>query len=161
MTVETLKYFAKDGAYMKSCIILILIFIFIFPSGGLGMDSEQNNKQIRDLYHDMYSAMIRKDSAKLAEILDASFVLVHMTGMKQDKQEYINAITAGVLNYYSEHTENISITLHGDNAELTGQSRVEAAVFGGGRHTWRLQLDIMLALRDDRWVMTGARASAY
>ena len=61
---------------------------------------------ITDLYHEMYSAMIRKDSAKLAEILDDEFVLVHMTGMRQPKRDYISAIANGTLNYYSEDTES-------------------------------------------------------
>lgn len=122
------------------------------------MDNEQ---AIRELYSTMYQAMIEKDSAILNDILDESFVLVHMTGMKQSKHEYISAISSGVLNYYSEHTEHTYIIITGDRAELTGQSRVEAAVFGGGRHTWRLQLDIELKREGGRWFMTHASASTY
>ena len=116
---------------------------------------------ITDLYHEMYSAMIRKDSAKLAEILADEFVLVHMTGMRQPKREYIRAIVDGTLNYYSEGTENLSISVDGDKAKLTGQSRVNAAVFGGGRHTWKLQLNIALAKKGGIWRMTHAEASTY
>ena len=116
---------------------------------------------ITNLYHDMYSAMIRKDSGKLAEILDDSFVLVHMTGMQQAKNDYITAITEGVLNYYTEDTENILVKVDGNAATLTGQSLVNAAVFGGGRHTWRLQLDITLAKSGGNWRMTRAEASTY
>ena len=81
--------------------------------------------------------------------------------MRQDKHEYISAITHGVLNYYSEDTENLSITITGSTARLGGQSRVNAAVFGGVRHTWRLQLDIELVKRNDSWLMTHAEASTY
>ena len=116
---------------------------------------------ITDLYHEMYSAMIHKDSVKLTEILDDEFVLVHMTGMRQPKREYISAIIDGTLNYYSEDTEHLSISFDGDKAKLTGQSRVNAAVFGGGRHTWRLQLDITLTKKGGIWRMTHAEASTY
>ena len=116
---------------------------------------------ITALYHEMYSAMISKDGGRLTEILDDGFVLVHMTGMRQAKSEYIAAIVDGTLNYYTEDAENVSISLDGSKASLTGQSRVNAAVFGGGRHTWRLQLDITLVKKDDKWLMTGAKASTY
>ena len=116
---------------------------------------------ITNLYHEMYSAMIRKDSAQLAEILDDGFVLVHMTGMKQAKNDYITAITQGTLNYYTEDTEKLRVKVDGSTAALTGQSRVNAAVFGGGRHTWRLQLDITLAKSGGNWRMTHAQASTY
>ena len=120
-----------------------------------------DNDAITTLYHDMYSAMIHKDSGRLSTMLDDGFVLVHMTGMRQSKYEYITAITAGVLNYYSEETENVIISVKDDAAKLTGQSRVNAAVFGGGRHTWRLQLDIDLVRNGGTWRMINAQASTY
>ena len=116
---------------------------------------------ITNLYHDMYTAMINKDEAKLAQILHDDFVLIHMTGMHQAKNEYINAIAHGVLNYYTEDTDNVIISVNSNTAELIGRSRVNAAVFGGGRHTWRLQLDISLVKNGDNWLMTHAEASMY
>ena len=113
------------------------------------------------MYHTMYRYMISKDTARLGELLDDSFVLVHMTGMRQPKRDYIRAIQDGTLNYFSEEPENLEVTVNGDKASLIGQSRVNAAVFGGGRHTWRLELDIDLKRQDGRWLMTEARASTY
>ena len=55
---------------------------------------------LRQLYEDMYAAMIAKDERELARIHDDDFLLVHMTGMRQDKAAYINAIQNGTLNYY-------------------------------------------------------------
>ena len=109
----------------------------------------------------MYQHMISKDISQLSEILDDSFILVHMTGMKQDKQEYLKAIADGTLNYYSETTEKVNIKINENKASIIGQSRVNAAVFGGGRHTWRLELDIDLINKDGRWLITEARASTY
>jgi ketosteroid isomerase-like protein len=99
-----------------------------------------DNEQIIKLYHDMYAAMVAKDEAELKRLHDDSFVLIHMTGMHQSKQEYIRAIMDGTLNYYSEQTDSLDIDIDGDTAVMTGQSKVAAAVFGGGRHTWRLAL---------------------
>ena len=85
-----------------------------------------------------------------------------MTGMRQSKNEYLHAIKDGTLNYFSETTEHIEVTINDDNnASLIGQSRVNASVFGGGRHTWKLELDIDLVNKHGQWLMTEARASTY
>ena len=51
-----------------------------------------DKEQIEALYREMYEAMIAKDIATLNRIHADDFVLVHMTDMRQSKQEYINAI---------------------------------------------------------------------
>jgi len=113
------------------------------------------------LYHDMYAAMISKDVRELNRIHDDSFVLIHMTGMRQTKQEYIRAIKNGTLNYYSEATERIDITVLDDTAVMTGYSKVAAAVFGGGQHTWRLALMFDVKRIGDEWKLTKAQASTW
>ena len=113
------------------------------------------------LYREMYSAMINKDRAALARIHDDSFVLFHMTGMKQSKNEYISAIMGGTLNYYSAVHDDMEVTVNGDTARLTGRSKVTAAVFGGVKSTWRLQLDFELIRKNGEWYFTFARASTY
>lgn len=120
-----------------------------------------DRREIEQLYRDMYKAMVEKDSATLDRVHADEFVLVHMTGMRQSKREYIRAIMDGTLNYYSATHEQTDITIDGDRATLTGRSRVTAAVFGSGRSTWRLQLRFGLVRRNGRWLFTEARASTY
>lgn len=117
--------------------------------------------EIIHLYEDMYVAMINKNRVELERLHDDSFVLVHMTGMRQTKKIYIDSIINGTLNYYSAQHENIQVKIIDDTAKLTGQSRVSAEVFGGGRHTWRLQLECQLIKRNDNWYFTLATASTY
>lgn len=112
-------------------------------------------------YQALYQAMMDKDTRALEELLDDAFVLIHMTGMRQPKDVFIRCVADGTLNYYSAQHEHISVQLDGDVAHLIGQSRVNAAVFGGGRSTWRLQLRMQLKQKAGRWVFTGARASTY
>ena len=75
-----------------------------------------NDKEmLNQLYEDMYNAMVKKDEAELLRVHDDSFVLVHMTGMQQDKTTYVRAIMDGtLLNYYSAQTEELKIEVHGD-----------------------------------------------
>ena len=120
-----------------------------------------DREQIIRLYKEMYAAMVNKDRAELERVHDDSFVLVHMTGMRQSRQEYINAIMDGTLNYYSASHEDMQVEVGGDSAVLTGKSRVTAAVFGGGKHTWRLQLRFQLVKKNGEWRFALASASTY
>ena len=125
-------------------------------------DSTMNDKeQIIALYHQMYQAMVEKDTVTLDDLHAPEFVLVHMTGMRQPKQAYIQAIADGTLNYFSAEHEQMDVTIDDDHATLQGRSRVSAAVFGGSRHTWPLQLTFQLVKRDGRWLFTESKASTY
>ena len=120
-----------------------------------------DKEQIEACYRQMYRGMIERDRGLLSEILDDAFVLVHMTGMRQNKEAFIRSVENGTLNYYSADHQGMYAEIHGDTAELVGQSLVNAAVFGGGRHTWRLQLRLQLTRTDGAWKVTEAKASTY
>lgn len=120
-----------------------------------------DREQIVNLYHDMYEAMVSKDEAELDRIHDSSFILIHMTGMRQNKQEYIRAIMNGTLNYYAEQTESMEIQIAGDTAILSGHSNVTAAVFGGGKNTWRLALQLDIRKTNGTWKIARAQASTW
>ena len=124
--------------------------------------TERNDEQIiRDAYIRMYEGMIKKDESILREVMDDSFFLVHMTGMRQPKQAFIKAVLNGTLNYFSAEHENMPVEISGDTAVLTGQSYVAAAVFGGGRHNWHLQQKCSLKKTDGVWKIIRSVASTY
>ena len=120
-----------------------------------------DKEQIIQLYKEMYTAMVNKDRAELERVHDDSFMLVHMTGMRQPKEVYINSIMDGTLNYYSAEHEDMQVEINGDTAVLTGRSKVTAAVFGGGKHIWRLQLRFQLVNKNGEWRFAMASASTY
>lgn len=125
---------------------------------GKGMNDKEN---IENRYRQMYCGMVEKDRGILTEVLDDSFVLVHMTGMRQSKAEFTRAVENGTLSYYSADHQRIDIDINGNSAVLIGQSLVNAAVFGGGHHTWRLQLKLRLIKKSDSWKICEAIASTY
>lgn len=126
------------------------------------MKRMSEEERLRDLYRQMYQAMIKKSRNALEEILDPDFVLVHMTGMRQPKDVFIRAVEDGTLNYYTEQTDSAEVTISGDTATVIGKSRVNAAVFGGGRHTWRLEQDLTCKKSaDGTWQIVKSAASTY
>lgn len=122
---------------------------------------EKDKEEIEICYLKMYRCMLEKDIEALKDILDFSFVLVHMTGMHQSREEFISYIIQGRLRYFSARMEHMDTQVSGDKARLVGQSCVESSVFGCGQSTWRLQLAIDLVRKNDRWTMTLAKASTY
>ena len=115
----------------------------------------------RAAYIEMYRAMIAKDIPALSAVLDESFVLVHMTGMRQPKAAFLKAVANGTLNYASAEHVSMEVTISGNAAVLIGKSRVNAAVFGGGWHTWRLEQDLRLVKINGTWRITLSEASTY
>ena len=121
----------------------------------------EDKEMIVNVYKKMYEGMIKKDEKILDEVLGDSFVLVHMTGMRQSKDAFIKAVMNGTLNYFSAEHEHMPIEISGDTAVLTGQSYVAAAVFGGGRSNWHLQQKCSLKKVSGDWKITGSVASTY
>jgi len=118
-----------------------------------------DEQQLKDLYHEMWQALISKDISTLEKIHAENFILVHMTGMNQPKKEYLRCVRDGVLNYFSERTENIFVDV--DAGKLIGQSKVKAAVFGGGKHIWNLQLAFEVKKVSGKWILIHGKASTY
>ena len=138
-----------------------LITILFLGMTAIIMQAKTDKEQIEALYREMYEAMVAKDTVTLNRVHADDFVLIHMTGMRQSKAEYIRAIADGTLNYYSAEHEEMDIAIKGNTATLTGKSRVTAAVFGGSRGTWRLRLRFTLEKQDGQWRFTSSQASTY
>ena len=120
-----------------------------------------DDEACRAVYREMYRAMIAKDAAALEGVLDERFVLVHMTGMRQGRAAFLSALADGTLNYYACMDDAIDVRVRGGAATLVGKSRVEAAVFGGGRRTWRLEQDMTLEKRNGAWRIVRSEATTY
>ena len=146
---------------MRNMIIMAFMLFSVIACSQNNTKNMDDKEQIVNLYRQMYQAMIAKDIAALDTILADGSVLVHMTGTRQPKKQYLHEIENGTLNYYSVEDNEITITVDGMTAEMTGRSRVNAAVYGGGRHTWRLQMKSKLTKTDGRWQFVESKASTY
>ena len=142
-------------------LLMMLSSLVAAAQSGINDNTMNDKQQISRLYEDMLQYMIAKDTVSLGALLSDDSVLVHMTGHRQPKAEYLREIASGVLNYYSAETDSIEVTVDGDKAHLVGRSRVNAAVYGGGRHTWPLQMDSRLERIDGQWKIIWTKASTY
>lgn len=120
-----------------------------------------DEEQIRELYRDYWEAMIARDTDALRTMMSDDYALLHMTGVRQPREDFLRGLRKGTFNYYSAEHDSINVQVSGESAEMIGKSRVLAAVYGGGKHNWRLQGDFTLRKEDGRWKLTSSRASTY
>ena len=144
-----------------SSLTIIFILISFFNSYAQRGNVLTDEELVVNCYKEMYRAMSAKEEKALSDVLDNSYILIHMIGMRQPKNEFINSILNGTLNYYSFTHENLSVKVQGDTATLIGQTKVEAAVFGSGRHIWRLQQECTLIKYNNIWKISKSIASIY
>ena len=117
--------------------------------------------KISELYKDYWDYMIEKNIEGLRSLMSSDYCLYHMTGVKQSADEFIEGLKNGTFNYYSAEHDDIVVSVDGDEATMTGKSRVVAAVYGGGKGSWRLQGDFTLRKENGNWKFTSSRASTY
>ena len=122
------------------------------------MDDEE---WIRGLYREYWRCMIEKDADGLRSMMAEDYTLLHMTGVKQSAETFLKGLLDGTFNYYSVEHDSIKVTVTGDHASMIGKSRVLAAVYGGGKHSWRLRGDFTLRKEKGRWKLSSSRASTY
>ena len=151
----------------KNCILFLENVPYIFGvyldlKATITLHADMNDQElIISAYKRMYDGMIAKDEEILRHVLDDCFILVHMTGMRQPKEEFIRSMLNGTLNYFSAKHEHMTVEITGDTATLIGQSYVAAAVFGGRRSNWHLQQKCSLKKLDNEWKITCSVASTY
>ena len=116
---------------------------------------------IREMYRKYWRCMIEKDADGLRSLMAEDYSLLHMTGVKQLAEVFLKGLMDGTFNYYAADHDSIEVKLNGSNAVMIGRSRVTAAVYGGRKHSWRLQGDFSLRKENGTWKFTESRASTY
>ena len=122
------------------------------------MDDEE---WIRGLYREYWRCMIAKDADGLRGMMTEDYTLQHMTGTKQSAEVFLKGLLDGTFNYYSADHDSIEVTVAGDCASMIGKSRVLAAVYGSGKHSWRLRGDFTLRKENGHWKFSSSSASTY
>ena len=121
----------------------------------------EDREEISEMYRQYWRYMIAKDTEGLRRLMAKDYRLRHMTGVTQSADSFLKGLRDGTFNYYEAEHDSIEVTVDGDRASMIGQSRVLAAVYGGGKMRWRLQGMFTLQKEAGVWKFTGSRASTY
>ena len=121
-----------------------------------------DTEEIKNLYHMVNKAMVKKDTQTLRQIVKPGSVLIYMTGYVQPISEWFSQIESKEMRYFASKEENIKdVAVNGQKAGLTGQSRAKARIWGGGTYTWPLQIKMSFEKQDGKWLVTDQLASTY
>ncbi len=120
-----------------------------------------DKKQIKALYRQYWTYMIEKNADDLRKMMADDYSLLHMTGVRQSAEAFLQGLLDGTFNYDSAEHDSIEVRVTGNRATMTGKSRVLASVYGGDKHFWRLRGDFTLRKETGQWKLTGSKASIY
>ena len=106
--------------------------------------------QILQEFKSHIEALIRKDKAGIEAFLDPSFQLIHMTGTVASKNQYVNDVMTGVLNYYHSKIINPEIEINNDTAKMKVDVNFDAKVYGG-KGNWTLHSKNHFKKINNKW----------
>lgn len=114
----------------------------------------ESEEEVLQRFMEFQKAMIEKDLDMLNEILDDDYTLTHMSGKTQTKQEYIDEIMDGTLNYYKSTIDNPQIRIiEEDKAIFNADVTLDAKVYGM-KGTWTLHSQQTMEKINGRWYIS-------
>lgn len=109
------------------------------------------DSEILNRFIEFQQALIDKDEDKLNEILTEKYELIHMSGKRQTKEEFISEIMDGTLNYYESEIIDPTV-LWGDSERptLVADVTLTAKVYGI-KGKWTLDTTVDFEKIDEKW----------
>ena len=96
-------------------------------------------------------AMTDKDIDTMREIVSEDMVFVHMSGIRQTREEYFADVADGSLTYYTIGMADPVIEIDGNHAIVTYTSILNANAYGA-RGTFRMKGSHHYENRDGAWI---------
>lgn len=120
------------------------------------MNEDQQN--ILAVYQRIDAAMVNKDTETLDHLLDDDYVLVHMTGYRQSKEEWLDQIENEEMKYFKTMPQKTTITIDGNTAVLICDTRIDARIYGF-RNIWSMKMEMHFEKHGDDWYPVNAIAT--
>jgi hypothetical protein len=111
-------------------------------------------------YEGQRRAMVAGDADALGALLAGDFTLVHMTGYRQPRAEWLADVRSGAMTYHSMEDVDVDVDVSGDAPVVTARTRTAATIWGASG-TWPLQLRISFAHEGTGWVAAETVASTW
>lgn len=87
-------------------------------------------KQLLDLHSRKFRWMTNKQLDSLSLLLDDRLQYIHSNGWTETRQEVLDDLTSGKLNYTNVTVEEASVRLYDDSAVITGKGVFEVLLDG-------------------------------
>lgn len=117
--------------------------------------------ELRTLEMSRLRALVDVDMATLEKIHGPDFVLVPPPGFAMTRADYLAEVESGGLDYaVFEPVSDIEVSVHGDAAVLTYQSRISIDAQGQGELEHEAWHTYVYEETDDGWQLTWEQATA-
>ena len=107
-------------------------------------------KEVLDFFKDFLDSIISKDKSSMEAYLAPSFILVHMSGKKEPKNEFISDIMNGVLNYFGSKIINTTIEVNNNSAKMVADVNLDAKGYGM-KGNWTLHSKNYFEKINNKW----------
>ena len=110
----------------------------------------ENENELLNFFVNFIQAIIKKDKSTMETSLDSSFVLVHMSGNEEPKNQFISDVIGGVLNYFHSKIINPKIKINNNSAEMIVDVNLDAKVYGM-KGNWTLHSKNIFQKKNGKW----------
>ncbi|MEH7417027.1 nuclear transport factor 2 family protein [Neobacillus drentensis] len=118
----------------------------------------KDKQKILAVYQQIDDGMVNKDTQSLDNILDDNYVLVHMTGYHQRRQEWLEQIENEQMKYFKTIPQKTTIVIDGNTATLICDTKIDARIYGF-RTTWSMTMEMHFEKRAEDWYPVYAIAT--
>lgn len=105
----------------------------LLAAGALAEDEGPPPHPLITIEKERYAAMVERDVNKLRVLLAPDLTYVHSTGILENKEEFLDLIASGDLQYVSIRPLDALVREYRGWGIVTGQLRVHVRVFGTSR----------------------------
>ena len=115
-------------------------------------DMEKAREEIQQYLSEWCKAMVDADTEKLGSMLADDIILRHITGQTQTKQEWLDEVASGSMDYHNIEQRDINIQfINSETADVSFTSIITATIWGSNG-TWTLHSTMRLAHINGHWI---------
>ncbi len=115
-------------------------------------DTEKAREEIRQFLNEWRTAMVDADTEKLGSMLADDIILRHITGQTQTKQEWLDEVASGSMNYHGIEQRDINIKFINNEIADVAFTSIITATIRGSSGTWTLHSTMRLARVNGHWI---------
>ena len=129
----------------------------------IGLDKESTNtnydndmnkarEEIEQYLSEWCKAMVDADTEKLGSMMADDIILRHITGQTQTKQEWLDEVGSGSMDYHKIGQSDVNIQfINSETADVSFTSVITATIWGSNG-TWTLHNTMRLGRINGRWI---------
>ena len=115
-------------------------------------DMEKAREEIQQYLSEWCKAMVDADTEKLGSMMADDIILRHITGQTQTKQEWLDEVASGSMDYHNIEQRDVDIKfINSETADVSFTSVITATIWGSNG-TWTLHNKMRLTRINGHWI---------